>query len=120
MSRLRTPSGVACPHVSETQIRFAPAAIAVSYSFCSVSGSARVVSSVTNMTGNPAFTSVATLVSTLLSIVSIFQSSAKRRIGEEPMNAQLSIGMPASVDVSIAARTSSGMGAEGHVRLERA
>jgi len=108
VSRLRTPSGVACPHVSDTQIRLAPAAIAVSYSFWSVSGSARVVSSVTNITGRPALTSVATLVSTLFSMASMVQSSANRRIGDEPINVQLSIARPASVDASIAARTSSG------------
>ena len=47
------PAGVAWPTVSAMQTRCAPARIAVEYSWRSVSGSARVVSSVTYMTGSP-------------------------------------------------------------------
>ena len=51
-----TPSGVAWPTVSAMQIRPAPQSIAVRYSALSVSGRARVVSSVTYMTGSPCCT----------------------------------------------------------------
>ena len=47
------PCGVACPTVSAMHTLVAPARIAVEYSARSVSGSARVVSSVTYMTGSP-------------------------------------------------------------------
>ena len=47
------PAGVAWPTVSAMQTRVAPARIAVVYSARSVSGSARVVSSVTYITGSP-------------------------------------------------------------------
>ena len=49
----RAPCGVAWPTVSAMQTRVAPARIAVEYSARSVSGSARVVSSVTYITGSP-------------------------------------------------------------------
>ena len=53
------PAGVAWPTVSAMQTRVAPARIAVEYSARSVSGSARVVSSVTYMTGSPSRTAKA-------------------------------------------------------------
>ncbi|MNC87705.1 hypothetical protein D3C83_34530 [compost metagenome] len=49
----RAPSGVACPTVSAMQIREAPAWMAVVNSRESVSGSDRVVSSVTYITVRP-------------------------------------------------------------------
>ena len=67
-----------------------------------------MVSSVTNITGSPAFTAVETAFSTLASIVSSDQSSAKRRIGDEPMKAQVSIGTPASTEAWMAPSTSAG------------
>src|SRR5207237_369684 len=51
-----TPSGVAWPTVSARQIRVAPQAIAAPYNALSASGVARVVSSVTYITGRPCFT----------------------------------------------------------------
>ena len=70
------PTGVACPTVSATQTRFAPARIAVEYSSRSVSGSARVVSSVTYITGTPSRTAKPTASSVRFRSWSIVQSSA--------------------------------------------
>ena len=89
-------------------MRAAPAPMATSYSFTSVAGSARVVSSVTNITGRPALVSAATDSSTLRNIVSSDQSSAKRRIGDEPMNAHASMATPDSCAAWIALFTSAG------------
>jgi hypothetical protein len=72
----RTPLGVACPTVSARQMRRAPARMAAPYSAFSVSGRARVVSSVTYMTGSPSETAKETASSEARSIRSIVQSSA--------------------------------------------
>ncbi len=88
--------------MSDAQIRLAPAPMAVSYSVTSVSGSARVVSSVTNMTGRPFFTARLTDSSTCLRITSTDQLSTTRRIELDPMNAHVSIATPDSTAARIA------------------
>jgi len=90
----RTPAGTACPTVSATQMRRAPHRIALAYSARMVSGRARVVSSVTNITGRPCETANVTAASLAFSIFSSVQSSAYCRIGEEPMKVAASIGIP--------------------------
>lgn len=99
---LRTPVGVTWPHVSQTQRRFAPASIAAPYSARSVSGCARVVSSVTNMTGSPSSVANFTASAASPTIFSSSQFSVKKRIGLEPMNAQTSSGAPISWLISAA------------------
>ena len=105
-TRLRTPSGVAWPTVSQTQTRPAPARIAVVYMRRMWSGCARVVSSVTYMTGRPSLTASATASSERRSIRSKSQSSAYWRIGEEPMKQDTSIGMPTFCEISMIGRMS--------------
>ena len=89
-----TPFGVAWPQVSHTHTRLAPASIAVAYSARTCSGVARVVSSVTNMHGNPFLVAKDTASFTRPSIFWKSQSSAYWRIGDEPMKAHTSIGTP--------------------------
>src|SRR5437588_183899 len=91
-----TPSGVACPTVSARQIRPAPHSIAAPYSALIVSGRARVVSSVTYMTGKPCSTAYVTASSVAATMRSTVQSSVYCRIGEEPMNVAASILIPTS------------------------
>ena len=94
------PAGVAWPTVSAMQTRFAPARIAVEYSRRSVSGSARVVSSVTYMTGSPSPTANVIASSVSFSSWSSVQPSAYCRSGLEPMNVQHSIARPARCEIS--------------------
>ena len=91
----RAPSGVAWPTVSAMQMREAPASIAVVNSRRSVSGSERVVSSVTYITAQP----LRARQSRPLPRCSAagdrrVQSSAYWRIGLDPMKQQHSIGRP--------------------------
>ena len=72
----------------------APARMAVEYSCRSVSGSARVVSSVTYIAGSPSRTANVIASSVSFSSWSSVQPSAYCRSGLEPMNVQHSIGMP--------------------------
>ncbi len=83
--------------------------MATPYSRFSVSGAARVVSSVTYMTGSPSATANRTASSVTLSMRSSVQPSAYWRMGDEPMNVHASIGMPVSCETramgSMSART---------------
>ncbi len=106
MTRLRVPLGVACPTVSQTQTRPAPARIAVVYIRRIWSGWARVVSSVTYMTGRPSRTARDTASSDICSIRSKSQSSVYCRMGEEPMKQDTSIGMPTFCEISMIGRMS--------------
>ncbi len=103
------PTGVACPTVSATHTRDAPALIAAEYRRRSVSGSARVVSSVTYMTVSPSPTANVIASSVSRSSWSIVQPSAYCRSGLEPMNVQHSIARPARCEMraigSMSART---------------
>ena len=101
-----TPDGVAWPTVSERQILRTPQRMALPYSAFSVSPSARVVSSVTNITGRPSRTAKETDSSAVRSIPSIVHPSAKSRMGELPMNAHTSSGTPVSWEIRAAGRTS--------------
>ena len=101
MTRLRTPLGVAWPTVSQTQTRLAPARIAVVYIPRMWSGCARLVSSVTYMTGRPSLTASATASSERRSMRSKSQSSAYWRIGDEPMKQDTSIGIPTFWEISM-------------------
>ncbi len=94
------PAGVACPTVSEMHTRFAPARIAVEYRARSESGSARVVSSVTYITGRPSPTAKVIASSVSFSNWSRVQPSAYCRSGLDPMNVQHSIGIPARCETS--------------------
>src|SRR6266480_3793760 len=91
-----TPSGVACPTVSARQMRVAPQSIAAPYSALRASGLARVVSSVTYMTGSPCFTAYVTASTVDCTMRSRVQSSAYCRIGDEPMNVAASMLIPTS------------------------
>ena len=77
-------------------MRVAPQLIAAPYSALSVSGRARVVSSVTYITGSPALVANVTASSVEARILSRVQSSVYWRIGEEPMNVAASILIPTS------------------------
>ena len=88
------PLGVACPTVSATHRRFAPARIAALNNRRSDSGSARVVSSVTYITVTPSLTAKVTASSVHFCRKSSDHPSAYWRIGLEPMNAPHSIGTP--------------------------
>ena len=96
MNRIRfcTPLGVAWPTVSQTQTRPAPARMAVVYICRMWSGCARIVSSVTYITGRPSRTARDTASSVMRNIRSRSQSSVYCRIGEEPMKQATSIGKP--------------------------
>ncbi len=61
--RATTPIGVACPQVSQMTMAFAPQLMAVVYSRLMVSGSQRVVSSVTYITSRPSDTAYFTAFS---------------------------------------------------------
>ena len=106
MTRLRTPLGVAWPTVSQTQTRPAPARIAVVYIRRMWSGCARVVSSVTYITGSPSRTASDTASSDRRSIRSKSQSSVYCRMGDEPMKQETSIGMPTFWEISMIGRMS--------------
>src|SRR5919202_1863491 len=71
-----------------------------------VSGSARVVSSVTNMTGRPSETAKATASSVSFRSLSSVQPSAKKRMKEEPRKVQASMAMPARCEISAMGRMS--------------
>src|SRR3989442_960158 len=101
-----TPSGVACPTVSAKQIRIAPQSIAAPYNAFRASGFARVVSSVTYMTGRPCLTAYVTASSVDARMRSRVQSSAYCRIGDEPMNVAASMGMPTSWETRTIGSTS--------------
>src|SRR6266581_4581453 len=94
-----TPSGVAWPTVSARHIRPAPQSMAARYSAVSVSGRARVVSSVTYMTGRPCRTAYVTASSVERRIRSRVQSSAYCRMGDDPMNVAASIRTPSSSEI---------------------
>src|SRR5215470_10970064 len=64
------------------------------------SGFARVVSSVTYMTGRPWPTAKVTASSVICKSFSSVQSSAKNRTDDEPMNVHASIAMPARYDIT--------------------
>src|SRR4029077_628228 len=75
------PIGVAWPAVSQIQIARAPQLIAVAYSFFTVSGSQRLVSSVTYMTSRPSETAYLTAFSVVWRRKSSVPPSAERRMG---------------------------------------
>ncbi len=85
--RLRTPSGVAWPTVSERQRREAPWSMAVRKSVESTSGRERVVSSVTYATGRPALTPTSMASALRFAMRFTSHSSAYWRMGLDPMNA---------------------------------
>src|SRR5690348_7114068 len=105
-TRARTPSGVACPTVSARHTRRAPHRIALPYNARNVSGAARVVSSVTNITGSPSRTTNVTASSLARSIRSSVQSSAYCRMGDDPMNVAASMGIPAACEMRAIGSTS--------------
>jgi hypothetical protein len=100
------PTGVAWPTVSATQMRLAPAEIAHEYSARSVSGLARVVSSVTYITSSPSLTANVMASSVVLSRKSSVQPSVNWRIGDEPMKVAHSIGTPVRCAISATGRMS--------------
>ena len=85
----------------------------------SVSGSARVVSSVTYITGRPSPTANAIASSVSCSSWSMVHPSAYCRSGLDPMKAQHSIGMPARCEISRDRAMSAIDGPGGAVRLDR-
>ena len=86
--------------MSATHTRDAPALIAAEYRRRSVSGSARVVSSVTYMTVRPSPTANVMASSVRRSSWSIVHPSAYWRSGLEPMNVQHSIARPARCEIA--------------------
>ena len=70
--------------------------MAVPYKALRASGLARVVSSVTYITGRPCFTAYVTASSVDARIRSRVQSSAYCRMGDDPMNVAASIAIPTS------------------------
>src|SRR6266403_2245669 len=84
----------------------APFRMAVEYSRLTVSGSVRMVSSVTYMDGRPLSTANLTAFSVVRSRCSTVQSSTRRRIGLEPRNVAASMAMPTACDTSTMGRIS--------------
>jgi len=91
--------GVAWPTVSQTQTARAPQRIAVVYSARIVSGSARVVSSVTNITGKPSFTATSLPLRSFQKFVErpLFGVETNRRRADERAGLD---GMPARREIS--------------------
>ena len=100
------PMGVACPAVSQMQIARAPQLIAVEYSRFTVSGSQRLVSSVTYMTSRPSETAYLTAFSVVCSRKSSVHPSVKRRIGLDPMKVAASMRRPVFCTISAMGRMS--------------
>jgi hypothetical protein len=103
---VRTPQGVAWPTVSHTQTLPAPAWMAAVYIFSTSSGLARVVSSVTYITGSPSETANSTAFADCRTIQSRSHSSANWRMGDDPMKVQASMGMPTRWEISAMGRMS--------------
>jgi len=88
------------------QIARAPYAIAVAYNRFTVSGSHRLVSSVTYITSSPRETAYFTAFSVVCKRKSSVHPSVKRRIGLDPMNAATSMGSPVFCTISAIGRMS--------------
>ena len=100
------PMGVACPAVSQMQMARAPQSIAVAYRRFTVSGSQRLVSSVTNITSSPSDTAYFTAFSVVCKRKSSDHPSVKRRIGLEPIKVAASMGSPVVCTISAIGRMS--------------
>jgi hypothetical protein len=90
------------------QMARAPQLIAVEYSRFTISGSQRVVSSVTYMTSRPSDTAYFTALSVVSSRKSSVQFSVKRRMGLDPINVAASIFSPVRCTISAIGRMSFG------------
>ncbi len=95
-------------------MRAAPRSTASENKARSVSGLARVLSSVTKVTGRSAWRAASIALFERESKNSKSQSSATARIGLEPMNSEASIAIPARCDTSAIAATSEAMVRPAH------
>ncbi len=98
--------GVACPAVSQMQTARAPQLMAVEYNRFTVSGSQRLVSSVTYMTSSPNETAYFTAFSVVCRRKSSVHPSVNLRIGLDPINVAASIGSPVFCTISATGRIS--------------